>query len=67
MRCGKMYKLYLWEMQGPEKMRLEKKMQNESEIIKVEIRVLKTGFRSRSEVCMISTVRMLPGNYRDFS
>ena len=41
-------------------MRLEKMIQKESDIIKVEIKVLKTGLRSRSEVCIISKVRMLP-------
>ena len=41
-------------------MRLEKKIQKESEIIKVEIRVLKIGLRSRSEFCIISKVRILP-------
>ena len=50
----------MWEIQGPEKMRLEKKIQKESEIIKVEIRVLKIGLRSRSEFCIIRKVRMLP-------
>ena len=42
-------------------MRLEKRMQKESDISKLEIRVLKTGLRSRSEVCIISKVKMLPG------
>ena len=49
------------EIQGTEKMRLEKMMQKESDIIKVEISVLKTGLRSRSEDCITSKVSMLPG------
>ena len=44
-------------MRGREKMRLDKKMQNKSDTIKVDIRVLKTGLRSLSDVCMTTTVR----------